>query len=144
MREFDVLVIGGGLAGLVAATEAADRGLKVGLIDQEGEQNLGGQGAVGREHAGKYLNYCAERRLASRRLFLGSELALDVFDCWKAVTLLVPPDLPRGNQKDRGQCRRQYCIGAISSNLPPMNVPATEPAAMMIRNVRLRLSTAKL
>lgn len=43
MREFDVLVIGGGLAGLVAATEAADRGLKVGLIDQEGEQNLGGQ-----------------------------------------------------------------------------------------------------
>ena len=43
MREFDVLVIGGGLAGLVAATEAVDRGLKVALIDQEGEQNLGGQ-----------------------------------------------------------------------------------------------------
>lgn len=43
MQEFDVIVIGGGLAGLVAATEAIDRGLKVGLIDQEGEQNLGGQ-----------------------------------------------------------------------------------------------------
>ncbi|MGL4196689.1 MAG: FAD-binding dehydrogenase [Allorhizobium sp.] len=43
MQEFDVIVIGGGLAGLVAATEAVDRGLKVGLIDQEGEQNLGGQ-----------------------------------------------------------------------------------------------------
>ncbi|QEE44805.1 FAD-binding dehydrogenase [Rhizobium sp. WL3] len=43
MQEFDVVVIGGGLAGLVAATEATDRGLKVGLIDQEGEQNLGGQ-----------------------------------------------------------------------------------------------------
>lgn len=43
MQEFDVIVIGGGLAGLVAATEAVDRGLKVALIDQEGEQNLGGQ-----------------------------------------------------------------------------------------------------
>lgn len=43
MREFDVVVVGGGLAGLVAATEAVDRGLTVGLIDQEGEQNLGGQ-----------------------------------------------------------------------------------------------------
>lgn len=43
MREFDILVIGGGLAGLVAATEAVERGLTVGLIEQEGEQNLGGQ-----------------------------------------------------------------------------------------------------
>ncbi|THV21495.1 FAD-binding dehydrogenase [Peteryoungia ipomoeae] len=43
MREFDILVIGGGLAGLVAATEAVERGLTVGLIDQEGEQSLGGQ-----------------------------------------------------------------------------------------------------
>ncbi|MBO3761883.1 FAD-binding dehydrogenase [Ciceribacter sp. L1K22] len=41
--QFDVAVIGGGLAGLVAATEAAERGLKVCVLDQEGEQNLGGQ-----------------------------------------------------------------------------------------------------
>ncbi|MDO9415151.1 FAD-binding dehydrogenase [Pararhizobium sp.] len=41
--DCDVLVIGAGLAGLVAAVEAADRGLKVILVDQEGEQNLGGQ-----------------------------------------------------------------------------------------------------
>jgi predicted oxidoreductase len=41
--DFDVIVVGGGLAGLVAATEAADRGLRVCLLDQEGEQNLGGQ-----------------------------------------------------------------------------------------------------
>ncbi len=39
----DVLVVGAGLAGLVAATEAADRGRKVVVLDQEGEQNLGGQ-----------------------------------------------------------------------------------------------------
>jgi predicted oxidoreductase len=41
--DCDVLVIGGGLAGLVAAVEAVDRGLKVIVLDQEGEQNLGGQ-----------------------------------------------------------------------------------------------------
>src|SRR4051812_40303038 len=41
--EADVIVVGGGLAGLVAATEIADAGKRVVLVDQEGEQNLGGQ-----------------------------------------------------------------------------------------------------
>lgn len=41
--EADVLVIGAGLAGLVAATEAAQRGARVLVLDQEGEQSLGGQ-----------------------------------------------------------------------------------------------------
>ncbi|SMP29345.1 FAD-binding dehydrogenase [Shimia sagamensis] len=39
----DVIIVGGGLAGLVAANEAAGRGRKVLLLDQEGEQSLGGQ-----------------------------------------------------------------------------------------------------
>lgn len=39
----DIIVVGAGLAGLVAATEAADAGKRVLLLDQEGEQNLGGQ-----------------------------------------------------------------------------------------------------
>lgn len=39
----DVIVVGAGLAGLVAAHEAASRGRKVLLLDQEGEQSLGGQ-----------------------------------------------------------------------------------------------------
>lgn len=39
----DVIVIGAGLAGLVAATEAADAGLKVVIVEQESEANLGGQ-----------------------------------------------------------------------------------------------------
>jgi predicted oxidoreductase len=39
----DVIVVGGGLAGLVAATEIADAGKHVVVVDQEGEQNLGGQ-----------------------------------------------------------------------------------------------------
>jgi predicted oxidoreductase len=41
--QADVIVVGAGLAGLVAAAEAADRGRTVLLLDQEGEQNLGGQ-----------------------------------------------------------------------------------------------------
>lgn len=41
--QCDALIIGAGLAGLVAATEAVDRGLRVCVLDQEGEQNLGGQ-----------------------------------------------------------------------------------------------------
>ena len=39
----DVIVVGAGLAGLVAAAEAADAGRRVLLLDQEGEQSLGGQ-----------------------------------------------------------------------------------------------------
>ena len=41
--DCDVLVIGAGLAGLVAAAEAADRGRRVVVVDQEGKQSLGGQ-----------------------------------------------------------------------------------------------------
>lgn len=41
--ETDVIVVGAGLAGLVAATEIADAGRRVIVVDQEGEQNLGGQ-----------------------------------------------------------------------------------------------------
>ena len=39
----DVIVVGAGLAGLVAAAETADAGRTVLLLDQEGEQNFGGQ-----------------------------------------------------------------------------------------------------
>jgi predicted oxidoreductase len=42
-EETDVVVIGAGLAGLVAATEAADAGKRVVVLDQEPEQSLGGQ-----------------------------------------------------------------------------------------------------
>ncbi len=41
--DADVIVVGGGLAGLVAATEIADAGKRVIVVDQEGEQSLGGQ-----------------------------------------------------------------------------------------------------
>src|SRR5439155_21126953 len=41
--DVDVIVVGGGLAGLVAAAEIADAGKRVIVVDQEGEQSLGGQ-----------------------------------------------------------------------------------------------------
>ena len=43
MDQADVIIVGGGLAGLVAAAELGDRGKRVILLDQEGPQNLGGQ-----------------------------------------------------------------------------------------------------
>ncbi len=41
--DTDVIVVGHGLAGLAAAAEVADAGRRVILVDQEGEQSLGGQ-----------------------------------------------------------------------------------------------------
>ncbi len=41
--DTDVIVVGAGLSGLVAACELADLGKRVLIVDQEGEQNMGGQ-----------------------------------------------------------------------------------------------------
>jgi len=41
--DADVIVVGGGLAGLVAAAEITDAGRRVIVVDQEPEQSLGGQ-----------------------------------------------------------------------------------------------------
>jgi uncharacterized protein len=41
--DADAIVVGAGLAGLAATAELADAGRKVLLLDQEGEQSLGGQ-----------------------------------------------------------------------------------------------------
>jgi predicted oxidoreductase len=43
MTDADVIVVGGGLAGLVATAELADAGRSVILMEQEPEQSLGGQ-----------------------------------------------------------------------------------------------------
>ncbi|MGY3605720.1 MULTISPECIES: FAD-binding dehydrogenase [unclassified Bradyrhizobium] len=42
-EDVDVIVVGAGLAGLVAATEITDAGKRVIVVEQEGEQSLGGQ-----------------------------------------------------------------------------------------------------
>src|SRR5690606_36129059 len=42
-EEADAIIIGGGLAGLVAAAELADAGKRVIILEQEGDNSLGGQ-----------------------------------------------------------------------------------------------------
>jgi uncharacterized protein len=41
--DADVIVVGAGLAGLVATYELTSRGKEVALVDQENAANLGGQ-----------------------------------------------------------------------------------------------------
>src|SRR5690349_24856795 len=43
MSDADVIIVGGGLAGLVAAAELIEARRKVIIVDQEPEQSLGGQ-----------------------------------------------------------------------------------------------------
>jgi uncharacterized protein len=43
VNDADVIIVGGGLAGLVAACELADANKRVIIVDQEPEQSLGGQ-----------------------------------------------------------------------------------------------------
>ena len=43
MADADVIVVGAGLAGLVAACEVVERGRRVLVVDQENADNLGGQ-----------------------------------------------------------------------------------------------------
>ena len=40
--QFDVAIAGGGLAGITAALELLDKGLKIALIDRDSEENFGG------------------------------------------------------------------------------------------------------
>ncbi|MFJ2115262.1 MULTISPECIES: FAD-binding dehydrogenase [unclassified Streptomyces] len=59
--DADAIVVGGGLAGLVATAELADAGRKVLLLDQEPESNLGGQAFW--SFGGLFLVDSAEQRL---------------------------------------------------------------------------------
>ena len=80
--DADAIVIGAGLAGLVAATELADAGKRVIILDQEPEQTLGGQ--AWRSFGGLFfVNSPEQRRLRirdSRALALQDWMGSAAFD----------------------------------------------------------------
>ena len=51
MADADVIVVGAGLAGLVAAAEIADAGRRVIVVEQEPDQSLGGQAFWSRKYS---------------------------------------------------------------------------------------------
>jgi hypothetical protein len=71
--DADVIIVGGGLAGLVAAAELVEARRKVILVDQEGEQSLGGQAFW--SFGGIFLVDSPEQR--RMRIRDSHELALD-------------------------------------------------------------------
>jgi uncharacterized protein len=75
----DVIVVGAGLAGLVAATELADAGRRVIVVDQEGEQTLGGQAFW--SFGGLFLVDSPEQR----RLGIRDSYELALQDWWGAA-----------------------------------------------------------
>ena len=77
--DADVIVVGAGLAGLVAATELADAGRRVIVVDQEGEQNLGGQAFW--SFGGLFLVDSPEQR----RLGIKDSRELALQDWWGAA-----------------------------------------------------------
>ena len=80
--DADVIVVGAGLAGLVAAAEAADAGKSVLLLEQEGEQSLGGQ-AFWSLGGLFFVNSPEQRRLGirdSRELAMRDWIATAGFD----------------------------------------------------------------
>ena len=83
----DIAVVGAGLAGLVAACEAAARGKRVILLDQEGPQNLGGQAfwSLG----GLFMVDTPEQR----RLRIRDSEALALSDWMGSAQLHGPQDL---------------------------------------------------
>ncbi len=62
MADADVIVVGAGLAGLVAAAEAAEAGRRVLLLDQESEQSLGGQAWWPKKWARAYVEWAATEK----------------------------------------------------------------------------------
>src|SRR5919202_4971250 len=80
--DADAIVVGGGLAGLVAAAELADAGRRVIVLDQEPEASLGGQAFW--SFGGVFLVGSPEQRRLrvrdSRELALSDWLGSAAFD----------------------------------------------------------------
>src|SRR4051794_41931982 len=100
--DADVIVVGGGLAGLVATAELAEAGRRVILLEQEPEGSLGGQAfwSLG----GLFMVDTPEQRRL--RIKDSRELA---WQDWLRTPGLRPPPPPRPPR--RGQAHRQVAAG---------------------------------
>ena len=54
IQDCDVLVVGGGIAGLMAAIAAASQGAKV-IVSEKANSRRSGSGATGNDHFGCYI-----------------------------------------------------------------------------------------
>ena len=149
--DADVIVVGGGLAGLVAATEIADAGKQVILLDQEGEQSLGGQAFW--SFGGLFLvNSPEQRRLGIRDSY---DLALQDWmgtagfdreeDLWPKKWAEAYVAFAAGEKRDwlRAMGHRVFPVvgwaersadGMVSSGWCP---PAVEISAAELRNMSI-------
>ena len=90
MTDADVIVVGAGLAGLVATAELADAGRRVIVVEQESEANLGGQAWW--SFGGLFLVGTPEQR----RLGVRDSLDLARQDWLGTAGFDRDPDLPSG------------------------------------------------
>lgn len=104
----DVIIVGAGLAGLVAAAELADAGNKTIIIDQEPEQSLGGiflvdslmvRGA-GR-HVSRRLHFFRPQRRPGRVTRAGVEPSPDPFAPPQSRHRVDDPGKARARTTDR-------------------------------------------
>ncbi|WP_237446703.1 phytoene desaturase family protein [Shimazuella alba] len=98
MMNYDVAIVGGGLAGLVASIYAAQAGKKTVVLEQQ--KQLGGR-AITKKKNGAYFDlggralYKGEAVEILKELdvtFEGSEPSIDAFGIWKNKLLSLPMD----------------------------------------------------
>ena len=129
--DADVIVIGGGLAGLVATRELTRRGKKVAVVDQENAANLGGQ-AFWSFGGIFFVDSPEQRRMRVRDSF---ELAwsdwsgsagfdrLDDEDIWAAKWARAYVEFAAGDSKLRMLCECTCWPRAIAAVAMPIGKP---------------------
>ena len=110
--DADVIVVGAGLAGLVATHELTSRGKKVALVDQENAANLGGQAFW--SFGGIFLVDSPEQR----------RMRVKAPSSWPGTTGRAAPDSTASTTKTSG---RRNGPAPTSSSPPGETVMAAQP-----------------